>query len=113
MMDDKVLEKMLNNLIEEAGPIAVNNMESKDEEIPEVQFSKEHEEKMKKIFADARKELEKKSSKESSKVVELKNSETRNRKGSFGVRKLLFVAVLLVLAFGLMTSASRMERKFY
>lgn len=58
MMDEKLLERMLNNLIEEAGPIAINNMVKDDLtnlDDPNIEFSKDHEEKMKMIFAEARK----------------------------------------------------------
>ena len=50
MMDEKILERMLNNLIEEAGPIAIQNMEieSSKEDVPDVKFSKKHEEKISK-----------------------------------------------------------------
>lgn len=56
-MDEKILERMLNNLIEEAGPIAIENMEKEAsfDEIPDIEFSKKHEEKMKEIFELARK----------------------------------------------------------
>ena len=57
-MEEKILEKMLDNLIQEAGPIAIQNMVKDDVETLEnekIEFSKEHEEKMKKIFAEAKK----------------------------------------------------------
>lgn len=54
MMDEKILEKLLDNMIKKAGIIAIENMESNEEEIPDVEFSKEHNEKMEEIFKKAR-----------------------------------------------------------
>lgn len=76
-MDEKILERMLNNLIEEAGPIAIENMEKEDsyEDVPDVEFSEKHEKKMKEIFEMARKvEAERANNKEN--VI---NAESGNR----------------------------------
>ena len=109
-MEDKILERMLNNLIEEAGPVAIENMESKQEEAPEVEFSKEHEEKMKKIFAEARKEMEAKSKAENSIVSKSENKVVKTKKNKFGMRKVVVLAATLILILGLMTTSNRMER---
>lgn len=111
MMDDKVLERMLDNLIEEAGPIAIKNMESKEEEIPEVEFSKEHEEKVKKIFADARKELEANSKLKAVEESEnVKWNKVKVGKHKFKFKRLVILAATLVLLLGLLTTTNRMER---
>lgn len=104
-MEEKILEKMLDNLIEEAGPIAIKEMESEQEDVPEVEFSKEHNEKMKKIFAEARKELEAKS-KEEAKTAKISDSDmgasnTGKRGAKF--RKIVILAAVLILILGLMS----------
>ena len=111
-MEDKILERMLNNLIEEAGPIAIENMERKQEDAPEVEFSKEHEEKMKKIFAEARKEIESKSKNEKSIINQNEESVTKPKSNKVKIRRLIILAATLVLILGFMTTASRMEREF-
>lgn len=104
-MEEKILEKMLDNLIEEAGPIAIKEMESEQEDVPEVEFSKEHNEKMKKIFAEARKELEAKS-KEEAKTAKISDSDMRpsnTGKRSTKFRKIVILAAVLILILGLMS----------
>lgn len=104
-MEEKILEKMLDNLIEEAGPIAIKEMESEQEDVPEVEFSKEHNEKMKKIFAEARKELEAKS-KEKAKADKISDSDAKySNTGKRGVkfRRIFILAATLILILGLMS----------
>lgn len=111
MMDDKILERMLDNLIEEAGKLAIKEMESKEEEIPEVQFSKEHEEKVKKIFEDARREREAKSKlKAANEVVNVEKVETKKRKTKFNYKRLFILAAVIVTLSGILTTTNRMER---
>lgn len=57
-MKDKLFEVMFDDLIKRAGTAAILEMESEnaEEEEPEVEFSKEHEEKMKKFFEEYRKQ---------------------------------------------------------
>lgn len=110
-MEDKILERMLDNLIEEAGPIAIENMESKQEEVPEVQFSKEHEEKMKKIFAEYRKELEAKNKVEMTQSKREEKASRKTSKSKIRVRRLVALVAVLVLGLGLLTTTNRMERQ--
>ena len=104
-MEEKILEKMLDNLIEEAGPIAIKEMESEQDDVPEVEFSKEHNEKMKKIFAEARKELEAKS-KEKAKTAKISDSDmgssNTGKRGS-NFRKIVIIAAVLILVLGLIS----------
>ncbi len=55
-MKDKLFETMFDDLIKRAGTAAILEMEAEcaNEEVPEVKFSKEHEEKMKKFFEEYR-----------------------------------------------------------
>lgn len=57
-MKDKLFDVMFDDLIKKAGTAAILEMEKEcaDEEVPEVEFSKEHEEKMKKFFEEYRKQ---------------------------------------------------------
>lgn len=57
-MKDKLFDVMFDDLIKKAGTAAILEMENEraDEEVPEVEFSKEHEEKMKKFFEEYRKQ---------------------------------------------------------
>ena len=108
-MDDKLLERMLDNLIEEAGPIAIKNMESNPEDVPEVEFSKEHEEKMMKVFADAKKEMDnKRKTKADETAREDESAEKKVHKKKNKVRKIIILAAALILALGLVTTSSRM-----
>ena len=108
-MDDKLLERMLDNLIEEAGPIAIKNMESNPEDVPEVEFSKEHEEKMKKIFAEARKEMDnKRKTKADDTAREVESADNKVHKKKVRTRRFILLAAALILALGLVTTSSRM-----
>lgn len=112
-MDDKLLERMLDNLIEEAGPIAIKNMESNPEDVPEVEFSKEHEEKMKKIFAEARKEMDNQRKikvDETAREVESADNKVHKRKSK--TRKFIILAAALILALGLVTTSSGWRESF-
>lgn len=53
-MKDKLFEAMFDDLVKKAGTKAILEMENEcaDEEVPEIEFSKEHEEKMKKFFEE-------------------------------------------------------------
>lgn len=94
-MKDKLFDAMFDDLIKKAGTAAILEMENEraNEEVPEVEFSKEHEEKMKKFFEEYRKqEAEKKA----------QNEITTKR---YKVRKMvaLAAATVLVLALGIST----------
>lgn len=94
-MEEKILNKMLDNLIEEAGPIAINNMVKDDLDnldVPDVKFSKEHEEKMKQIFAEARKAAQSPSVSKPKKKVSV-------------FKKFAVIAAAAVLISGLMISS--------
>lgn len=94
-MKDKLFDAMFDDLIKKAGTAAILEMENEraNEEVPEVEFSKEHEEKMKKFFEEYRKqEAEKKA----------QNEITTKR---YKVRKMvaLAAATVVVLALGIST----------
>lgn len=88
-MDEKLVDEILNNLISEAGPTAIEELEKEDLENldkREFEFSKEHEEKMEKFFEEFDKENVKKIKKEKHNFSKVSTS-----------RKILLVAVITVL----------------
>lgn len=88
-MDEKLVDEILNNLISEAGPIAIEELEKEDLknlDKKELEFSKEHEEKMAKFFEEFDKEN----------VKNMKKEKSYSSKASTS-RKILLVAVITVL----------------
>jgi len=102
-------EKILDNLMKEAGPIAIEEMTKEDLENldkPVFEFSKEHEEKMQQLFDEVEKESLKKLKQEPKKVV--------SKPIKFLTwKKVLLVAAVLVLAFGLFISTSGAFRESF
>ncbi|MBQ9314582.1 MAG: DUF4367 domain-containing protein [Clostridia bacterium] len=92
-MDEKMVDEILNELIKEAGPAAINELTKEDLENldkPAFEFSKEHEEKMQKLFDDVEEESLKRNKKadkkEEHKIVRVSTP-----------RKILIIAAVMML----------------
>ena len=96
-MDEKLVDEILDNLISEAGPKAIEELEKEDLknlDKKEFEFSKEHEEKMAKLFEEFDKENVKKM-----------KEEVYNSSKTSTTKKLLLVAVITVLILAIAISS--------
>lgn len=102
-MKDNLLDQNFDNLIKAAGTQAILEMEEEcaNEEIPKIQFSKEHEEKMRQFFANYRAQYEA----ESKVKEEAKEKEREKDIRHIKIRKMvaLVAATMTVLVLGITT----------
>lgn len=109
-MKNNLLDEKFDAIIKEAGIRAILEMEeeSANEEIPKVEFSKEHEEKMKKFFAEYRAQFENANNAESNTANKVENNvkEAEFKRGNrLKPRKMiaLIAATVAILALGITT----------
>lgn len=105
-MKDNLLDEKFDKLIREAGIQAVLEMEEEcaNEEIPKVEFSKEHEEKMKKFFAEYKAQFENANKVETNVESNVKEAEFKSA-NRLKPRKMmsLIAATVAILALGITT----------
>lgn len=105
-MKDNLLDEKFDAIIKEAGIRAILEMEEEcvNEEIPKVEFSKEHEEKMKKFFAEYKAQFENANNANNKVESNLKEAEFKSA-NRLKPRKMiaLIAAIVAILALGITT----------